>query len=945
MVDALLRYLRQSLPTHIVELAEPYITRLEKGDYEGILGDPEAQALFGHVNDSKTENVKFEDFPSWSDFIFHRLGILLADRRRPEKQSVYFCIGYAALLAFLQSNVTGPPLHYNPAELLLPSNVAEDDRKLQSLRASLLETLGMDGIAAYRLTRNVELLCLADAIFTCPPILKYIKPARWAKLRVAFLQQKLLSEVSSSLQEVIHDDLELLEEALSSANHEFELHRDLQIEFLLERATIYVHHGLDKFAREDLDKAAQKRRFEFALTGALGKRTKFQQKDTSQLFVLATSSPESADVPSFNGDAAKVSTNGKPTSIDLNDDTLLESISFAQKNDGSAKVVDEGSLPSSLAALDPSSQPQLHSLDSAILLATASSITSTSIQHGLTREETLPYANRVLEGGSSNWQVYTQALLVRSRIEGYNARTVERSLLQLQALVDQVIAATASDSISKQNSEVATQSTSFLAKPKEGDSHPATERLRYVFQLASPYRWTLEAELASRWVQLGGLRSALDIYERLEMWAEAALCWAATEQEDKARLVVRRQLFYATGGGPDQAESEVKEDETWTGPPRDSPPPDAPRLYCILGDLDQSIEMYEKAWEVSDQRYARAQRSLGRHYFATKDFLKAADAYSKSLRANQLNQASWFALGCALLELAQFRRAAEAFSRCVQLDESDAESWSNLAAALLSRGSSEDAEIISTKDSVNGDGQGDSDETRSERQSDHEQDKQNALKALKRAATLKHDSYRIWENVLIVSASLSPPDYASILEAQRSIIDLRGATDGEKCIDVEILDHLIRHVISLSDQYDPSQPGLQRMAVKFIDERVVPLITGSAELWRLVSKLALWRNKPSTALDAEEKAWRAITSQPGWETESGKRWDEVVEATVRLCDSYESLGPRERTEGMGIGEPVAKDRKFKARTAIRGILGRGKQSWEGSQGWEKLKDTMDGLKG
>ena len=64
-----------------------------------------------------------------------------------------------------------------------------------------------------------------------------------------------------------------------------------------------------------------------------------------------------------------------------------------------------------------------------------------------------------------------------------------------------------------------------------GASASAADRLRYVFQLASPARWDLEAELAARWIQLGGLRSALDIYERLEMWAEAALCWAATEKE------------------------------------------------------------------------------------------------------------------------------------------------------------------------------------------------------------------------------------------------------------------------------------------------------------------------------------------------------------------------------------------------------------------------------
>lgn len=954
MADALLKYLRQSLPAEIATLTEPYIIKLEHGEYESILQDPEAQVLFGLQDDSKTEGVKLEDFPAWNDFIFHRLGILLADRRRPEQQSVFFCVGYAALLAFVQSNVTGPPLPFVSAELFFPKDVSEARQRRQEVRASLLENLGMDGIAAYKLTPNVELLCLAEAVFTCPPILKHIKPARWAKLRTAFMQQRLLSEVSSSLQEVIYDDLELLQDAIMGVESSPDLDKEAQVEFLLERATIHIHHGLDKFAREDLERAKQVRHFEFALTGLLGKRTKFQEKDVSQLIVLARSNANESNANVHGGDAQSSGgdANGgttaepadrRPANIDLNDDTLLESISFAEKQDDSMKVVDENGLPPSLSSLDPSAQPQLQPLDSTILLALASSITNTSPQDGLTREETLPYAIRVLEGGSSNWQVYTQALLLRSRIEGYNARTVERGLLQLQALVDQVVADTSGKSSSAEDGALADQSTTFLPRAKESESAPVTDRLRYIFQLASPTRWDLEAELASRWVQLGGLRSALDIYERLEMWAEAALCWAATEREDKARSIVRRLLFHATNGGPGKPESEVSEDETWGGPPRDPPPGDAPRLYCILGDVDQSPQMYEKAWEVSGQRYARAQRSLGRYYFAAKDFVKAAEAYSKSLKANQLNYTSWFALGCALLELAQFDKAVEAFSRCVQLDENDAEAWSNLAAALMRREPSDDAQQNINEDALDEDDGGIDGLSKGSR-SAAQRNRQDALNALKRAASLKHDSYRIWENVLIVSASLSPPDYSCILAAQKRIIHLRGPTEGEKCVDPEILNMLVQHIISLSDAFDPAQPGLQRMAVKFIDQSVVPLITGSAELWRLVSKLELWRNKPSSALDAEEKAWRAVTSQPGWETESESRWSEVVAATVRLCDSYESLGPRERAEGIGEGERVAKDWKFKARTAVRGILGRGKGSWEGTEGWEKLKDAMEGLK-
>ena len=950
-MDALLRQLRNSLSDDVARLAEQHLENLEKGDYESILKSTEAKELLQSEKSIQDQNDK-----PWNDAIFQRLGSLLSDRSTPETQVIYFCVGYAALLAFLQSNVTGPPLPFNSATTVFSKDVASDPKVVRTTRKSLLSGLALDGIAAYRLTPNIELLCLADAVFTSPAILKNIKVARWAKIRVNFMHQRLLSEVSSTLQDLIYEDLAIVAEELEAAKKIPGFDEQAEGEFLLERSTIHTHHGLDSFAREDIQNATKNRGFKFALTGLLGKRTKFQQKETSQLVVLAKSkvSPSSEQSVDKEEPSTKIddvsndpSTATAPDKLDLNDDTLLESISFTKKSEIPTDIQAISDVPQELQELDPSDQPKLQPLDSSILLSIASSIKNTSPENGLTREETIPYATRVLEGGSSNWQVYTQALLVRSRIEGYRSRTVERGLLQLQALVDQVIADTANAESTTETQDGDATANTFLPKAKDSESAPATERLQYIFQLASPTRWDLEAELASRWVSLGGLRSALDIYQRLEMWAEAALCWAATEREDKARSVVRRQLFHATNGDSDD---EPSEDEKWEGAPRDPAPLEAPRLYCILGDIDSSPEMWEKAWEVSNNRYARAQRSLGRHYIAANDFIKAALAYSKALTVDKLNQPAWFAFGCTLLELSQFERAVEAFTRCVQLDESDAESWSNLGAALMK--TDPELKLAAIKESKGEKPTLDDEEEEVRAPSDPSKElravaheiRADALIALKRAATLKHDSFRIWDNVLTVAASLLPPDYATMLAAQKRIVDLRGKTEGESCLDVAVLQVLVAHLIATNDSYDPSAPGLSRMIVRFIDEMVVPLITSSAPLWQLVSKLALWRHKPTAALEAEEKAWRAVTSQPGWESESEKRWDAVVDATVRLCDSYESFGPMTRTDGLGAGELVAKDWKFKARSAVRGIMNKGRECWGETAGFEKLKETTEGLK-
>lgn len=931
--------------------------RLENRDFYDILTSPRAQSL---LEEGLAGNFLQSSQDSWKGFILrqieHILTTTLPEDIKAAKQELGL-IGVAALLAFLQSNITGPPLQWNPVRVIFPNVLQGKRDNTRKIQNELVASLNIDGEATYPLTPHVELFCLAKIVLNHPLIAECDDSARWGKLRVNFWHQRMLSEIAPSLQQAIYDDLQQLETVILP--HVSSHAVTAQVEFLLERAAIHTHHGFDRKAREDLDHATKLTGLEYLLTGRLGKRTKFQENELSQLVVLARSasaaSPEDRISPPMTDGS-------KPQTLDLSDDTLLESIAFSKASLGVQATQDE-SLPPSLASLDPANQPILEPLDSIILLSLASCITNTSPQHGLTREETLPYATRVLDGGSTNWQIYTQALLVRSRIEGYRTRTVERGVLQLQALVDQIIAETTSADASGESSETSdgagsALSTTFLPRPKTSESAPVSERLKYIFQLATPTRWTLEAELASRWVSLGGLRTALEIYERLEMWAEAALCWAAVDREDKAREIVRRQLYRSklsanSSESPDSIMAD-DDDDDYLEEERDPLPTDAPRLFCILGDIEKSPVLYERAWTVSGNRYARAQRSLGKYYLTAKDLRKADEAYSKSLTINPQNQRAWFALGCVRLELRDWRGAVDAFSRSVQIEEEDAEAWSNLAAALL-RLPPDDPRTSP------GMGAGDADVQTQPPSHNHTTE---AFVALKRAAALKRESYRIWQNLLNVAGTLSPPPYADIITAQERLIELRGSVEGEGCVDVEVMEGLLAHVVASDGDDEGSATsvaeqrrekyGLDHMLTDLIKKRVVPLITHSRRLWQLVARLDLHLKRPSSALDAYEKAWRVTQNQPGWESglnstsevDGGetpeKAWTSVVDATMELVDAYESLGEMERTEGLaaGSGELVCKQWRFKSRSAIRGVMGKARERWEGSEGWNRLEGRL-----
>lgn len=925
-------------------------------DYHAVLTSHHARVFFGFEASPVLGFEPLRKCVDWSEFIFQRicswndLGELLS-------------IGLTALEVFLQANVTGPPLSWNSTTMIFPPVLFDENRNIERLRKVLILTLSLDGEAVYQLIPNIELFVLAKFILNHQRLEEGLN-GRLARIRVNVWHQRLLSEVSPTLQTQIYGMLDLLQESILDKASTTE---DISpAHFLIERATIHTLHGLDRKAREDLTRAAKERSFHFALTGRLGKRTKFQEKELSQLVVLAKSAETQHSISSLQG-----SDKPRPKALDLDDDTLLESISFSTKDDSFPVFQADADLPSELQSLDPGNQPLLDPLDAIILLATATSVTNMSPSDGLTREETLPYAERVLSGGSSNWQVYTQALLVRSRIEGYRSRTIERGVLQLQALVDQVIAETTA--LDLPNGEQAAQGltsngpTTFLPQPKQSESAPVSERLQYIYQLASPPRWKLESELADRWVSLGGLRTALEIYERLQMWAEFALCWAANDREDKARKIIRRQLYDSIVVTPlvkpleDDQDSDVDNYMV----EKDPLPADAPRLFSILGDIEKSVAAYERAWEISNHRYARAQRSLGKHYSAAGDMARADDAYAKSLKVSPQNHSTWFALGCVRLQTEDFAGAVEAFGRAVQIEDTDAESWSNLAVSLLKVPSN-----ISTDTGT--------DPTNDEFAFDHEQETpkkpatdlqkhvREAFVALKRAAALKRDSFRIWQNLLSVSVKLSPPPYTDIIIAQTRLIDLLGKLKGETCVDVEILEALVAHLVATApsrwDQEEdvhidehqaedgPSRrTGFEKMVVDLVQKKVVPLITSSRRLWLLTAKLSLHLQHPSAALSAYEKAWRATLNQPGWEIGGGTQaakgaWREVVDSTVDLIDAYESLGERSRESGMGAGEPVAKDWKFKSRSAVRSVLARAEDGWEEDRGYIALNERLQELK-
>lgn len=958
-------------------------------------------------------------------------------------------VGIAALNAFLQANVTGPVLDHDQVRLTRPHEGKIDLR---------LSSLDVDGVSPYPFIPHIELFCLAKhSIENATPEAWAASSAAqrgislaWVRLRLhvwhykLFIQPSLgsgsvftknigMSEVPT-LVEKIQDGLRAVESDVLGEAWEVDSSRwstQDKVRFLVEKANVCIMLGQDVRAREALGTAAELNGFVYALSGALGKRTRFQESSTSQLVVLAKSGT------SLDPDAR----HEVPEALQLNDDTLLEEIEYTKSGEGLSGEQNGGAasqLPAALNVLKPDEQPQLSPLDQIILLTHATLKDSFSPADTLTSEEILPFAVRVINDKSTNWQIYTQALLVRSRIEVHRSRTVERGVLQMQAVVDQVIVDTTqmaaakaaaspeTDEIdvpgvpsisvstpdahpelkSKPNQDreeaapVEERPRSFFPAAKSTESAPAEVRLEYLDALSSPPRWHLESELAYAWTGVGSLVSALEIFKRLRLWAEVALCLASSAStdnedgsgrggggEDKARAIIRWRLFHREPQGSSDGPADELDEDTdiltlkaadFTGPERTPTQPNAPRLFCILGDLEagSAVAHYERAWEVSNHRYARAQKSLGEHYLAEKDWAKAREAYQLAVSVNRLSPEMWSRLGDINLRLGDFAAAAEAFTRAIgsSNDSSggeDARTWSNLGSALYSMYLEA---IESEKNQANGDRPGPDGE---ELQDDEGQSSAGntstkspsilltqSMNAYKRGASIAHDNWRIWDNVITLATRMRPIPFFEVIQAMRSTIRIRKS---EESIDEGVLRLLLTEGVLPAEKkndvgagpYEPPRGSVERNVNEMMEKEIAPLITNRSELWELLSRLRVWRRDYAGAIDASEKAWRAAvggaTSGAGslgggltvdaakagaqesrnW-LENEEAWQVVVQRTGELVAMLEKYG---------LLVEVAGDKwKGKARSSIRSVMGKGKERWEGSEEWDALKALLGGLR-
>lgn len=855
-------------------------------------------------------------------------------------------LGVAALHAYAQVNWTGPTLDLDPLSLFEPGTV-----KSEELNEAAIDSLAYCGEPAYHLAKTSTFLSLALMVLGLIPSplspqagtsplegpfgvswtgMKSIKIWR---LRAGLVWLKVLDE-PVPLPAYIPLEATTLRFALALDSPDRPaLSLSLSIlASLLSRSS--PHSSAQKEASNLAREAARDEGLEWELTGRMGKRTKWQVDEKTQLVVLARDrSPQKDEIATelVEDLVAKV-----PEVLDLNDDTLLERTAFTISG---AAISTPSAAP--VSSIDPSAQPHISPFSQSVLLALSLATLSqpTSLMNlsvdVLSTSQVSAFVSRVLID-PQNWSVHSMALLLRCRAEAGRSRTVERGVLQMQALVDQL----------KDGSP--TEVSAISSAVKQEDMAEARDRLAMFHALALPPAWELEKELATRYLSLGISKSALEIFMRLEMWEEVAKCYVSLERPDKGIEVIKALLE-----GKREESDLVMEGRKVGGVRFRGGEKREAKLWCTLGELEVNPKHYEKAWEVSLKSSSRAQRSLGATYWASGDWDKARVALRLALAINPLFPRTWFVLGCCEMRVEDWKGAQEAFGRCVALEDDDAESWSNLASCHLRRGEAEGDGRQAEEDEV--EGQVDSTGVVTNQEIEDDQDavvklpfsrKRAAFHCLKQAIKHSYESWRIWVNYMVVAVDVG--EMSEACRALGRIIEMKATKDGEGAIDLEVLERLVDAVTrDQGDELGSEQTylnsnegrGLAPRVERLITETILPRISSSPRVFLAQARLLIWSSDFSGALDAHLKAYRVgIAADPTIEHDL-KKFLEACERVEEVVGMLENLGPREKE-----GEMIAKDWKFQARSLVRTFLGRTKEAFEDRAEYERLQELVKELK-
>ncbi|KAA0192482.1 hypothetical protein HAZT_HAZT001902 [Hyalella azteca] len=366
------------------------------------------------------------------------------------------------------------------------------------------------------------------------------------------------------------------------------------------QATLLYTYTADAYAH--LLQAEEQLRLKYYLFGAMGRRTKYQVDAKPQLLLKVEYLDQS--LLDTEEEGTKLLASDLPKDIVLNDDTRLPNVKFEDEDAG---IV-----------------PNLKPIEQMALLARVHYNRRASANDVQLKEESKAFVHALLQYPKC-WATHYYALRLRSYFESDESRAVDRALQQYEELVACV--------------------------KREDPSR--FERLKLFYASGLPSIWTTKQEYGRLLMQLGCVRTALTLFEELQLWEDVIDCYNKIGMRQRSESIIRSLL--------------EKEE--------------SPKLWCLLGDATDDIECYHKAFEISAEKSSRAKRCLGDYYFSRKEYETAIEHYKVSTKLNYIQLKVWEKIAYAALAISDWKLCISAYKTCTSIDPHHFEYWNNMAKA------------------------------------------------------------------------------------------------------------------------------------------------------------------------------------------------------------------------------------------------------------------------
>jgi len=745
------------------------------------------------------------------------------------------CLGVAALNEFVRINWT---------------TTTEKDcgAHFPGVHPDLVRAVLIDSVNGESLDVSVrceELLCLARAIFCQPKgrvanVFKDDWVFQWWKLRTLATHFKVISQHSYA----IYEDAKSVIDALSVAQFPND-DRTFAIRCAVETSLFYSHYFESSRAETWMEKAASLAGLEVTGTGALGKRTYFQRKNTNH-FVLDIN--RKSDSPQLREDKYSLRTGSAKelTNIKLSDETRRDRIEYAEKRE----PID----------LSPTEQ--------CVMLGLYSFIRKSEARTQVSDTKLYPHLEAVLDSNVQVWAVKLRSLLERSKLESGEMKCVERALQQVEGLVQSL----------RGKNEVSSTNT----------DHDESHKMDLVYTSGLVPSWEVEADLVRLYLSLGLTKAALEIALKLEMWETVIDCYHRIDLKHKAAEVIQNKIN--TNG-------------------------ESAKLLCMLGDATENVECYHRALAVSNNRSARAYKSLGLIAYSVKDYPEAIRLLNLSIEINKFQLSVLSRLGYSAMQVEDWKTGARAYREYCSFDSESFEAWNNLARCYVSL---------------------------------EEYDK--AWNIFQEAAKRNYDNWQIWDNVLTISTKCGHFD--AVLKAYHRILDIRddksqgsshpSAAKMKAVADSDVLGFLAKAITTR--QKDSNGDDCEKYLQKSIElcARVATHSPKDAEFYQIYAGLVSFDGQTNTGRQGACDFRAAQMLQKGCAVKAGeaKDWSLTTEGcqgaanfAASFADACLAASTHEANKAQSIPQLGS------AKMSIRSILSHLQKRLQNCTTDEKLKDS------